>query len=247
VFFTSQAAKAMKEELQQVEDPPGGDRAFALSVFRRFRWPLALYLPPLTLLLFVTLISLWTGTPISWFTRDPADIADISPFAGVISNLGILGWCAAVAVCGLTFFLLQGVEERAPPARFFLVAALLTTLLMFDDFFLFHERVFPVYLHIRQRYLYLFYAAAVVLFLLVFRRVILRTDWRLLVVAFAFFSLSILVDLTSGALAGSFPAYHLVEDGGKFLGIVSWLGYFGQLSLEMLTPRRATAGGGDAR
>lgn len=213
---------------------------------RPHRWLLALYLPPLAALLLVVLISALTGTPVAYFTRDPADIAQISPFAGVISNLGILGWCATVTVCALVAVLVTRAEGRSPLSRFFLASAGLSALLLLDDFFLFHERVFPIYLHLRQRYVYFCYAATVGLYLFAFRQVILRSAWGLLLVALACFSLSILVDVAAGRLAGRLPDLHLLEDGAKFLGIASWFGYFGRLAVQRLTVAPPGPGAGES-
>lgn len=210
--------------------PAGG----ATRLLRR-RLLLALYLPAAAALGAATLASIVTATPIADFTRDPADIVHASPFIGAISNLGILGWSATVGICLLAGLLLRAMRDTPRASRFFLGAATLTALLLLDDLFLLHERVFPLYFHIRQRYTYLLYAALVAGFLIGFRAVIRQHEQTLLILAFLFFGLSVGIDLLADHIATAVPYYHLFEDGGKFLGIVSWLGYFGSLAFERIT------------
>ena len=59
---------------------------------------LLLYLPALLALLAVVLVSKQAEIPIYKFTRDPSAIAGISSFAGIVSNLGVLLWCASAAI-----------------------------------------------------------------------------------------------------------------------------------------------------
>jgi hypothetical protein len=199
-------------------------------------WPLySLNLPVAAALLAVCWVSLKTGIPISLFTRDPADITGSSPFLGVLSNFGILLWCSTVAICVFAFLLLRRLPGRQKTALFLLLAALLSTLLMLDDFFLFHERVFPEVLHWRQRYPLILYALLTGGYLLAFRKTILESDYRMLVAAFGFFALSIGVDAVQGPFSGRVPFHHLLEDGFKLFGLANWLGYFGQCAWQAVS------------
>jgi len=198
-------------------------------------WPyLALYLPTSLALLAVAVISAKTGIPISMFTRDPADIANISPFAGVLSNIGILLWCATATICAFTFALLRATGGKKVLTWFFLASSVITTILLLDDLFLFHERVFPQYFNIRQRYTFMVYMAMTCAFVIGFRSLILQSKWFLLILAVIFFSLSIFVDIAAEHIATTVPFYHLFEDGFKLLGIVSWLGYFSKMSMQSI-------------
>ncbi len=57
-----------------------------------------LYTPIVILVLLVVFLSFKTGIPIDKFTGDPAAIAGINPFIGVVSNIGILFWCASASI-----------------------------------------------------------------------------------------------------------------------------------------------------
>lgn len=73
-------------------------------------------------------------------------------------------------------------------AIFFLFSGLLTSMLMLDDLFLLHERIFPEYLHWRQRYIYLSYVSSVLVYLAAFRHIIFKNNFLLLALALFFLS-----------------------------------------------------------
>ena len=110
-------------------------------------------------------------------------------------------------------------------------------MLMLDDLFLLHERVFPQYLHLRQRYTYVLYFVIISAYLIGFRKVVLKNEWALLLLALSFFGLSVFVDVAARHIAESVPFYHLFEEGFKLFGIVSWLGYFGRFSLQTIADK----------
>jgi hypothetical protein len=68
---------------------------------------------------------------------------------------------------------------------------------------------------------------------------ILSTDFILLLLAFAFFASSVFVDLfvtpEEFSIAG-IPGRHLIEDGLKLLGIVTWATYFVRTGVQMVSP-----------
>ena len=188
-----------------------------------------LYTPIVILLLLVVFLSFKTGIPISKFTADPAAIAGINPFIGVVSNIGILFWCASASICFFSFALLQKTRIRGNFSAFFLFSGFITSILLLDDLFLFHEEglnslgiIFPNLPFISEKVIYFSYIMIVLLYFIRFRKIIIKTDFALLFLAFLFFGGSIIIDLFQIAVFDIF----LFEDGFKLFGIVSWLGYF---------------------
>jgi hypothetical protein len=113
--------------------------------------------------------------------------------------------------------------------------------LLFDDLFMFHERICPRYFGVGQKVVFLFYGSMILLYLVKFRKIIMETDFVFILLAIFFFALSMAVDSVSESLL---PWHHLFEDGSKYLGIVSWLGYqfsvcFQQVQ-SFLTPEHVT-------
>ncbi len=190
----------------------------------------AIYLPAAATIAIVAALSLYAGVPVGFLTRDRAGLLGVHPVTGLLSNLGILVWssCAFVALFSAIVLRKRDLEVVS---RFLLSAGVLTLVLLFDDFFLFHEYLARNYLGIREEVVYAFYALATSSHLILFRRLISRTEYHLLGAAFAFFAISIAVDMDPPA---SDSWLYLVEDGSKFLGICSWCAYYVRTSFRFV-------------
>lgn len=167
-------------------------------------------------------ISYASGTPIATLTRDPLAVANAPVYWGVLSNLGILLWAGAAAVSLFAVFLLKRLSSDREGRRFLLLAGLLTTFLGLDDLFMFHERVFPTYLLMRERYVLLFYVLLMLGLIWSARRVIRESFHLPLLLACFFFMGSLAIDKVDES---TLPMHHIFEDGAKFLGIVFWCYY----------------------
>jgi hypothetical protein len=199
------------------------------SFLPRLMW---LYLPVALLFLAAgLLVWLMPGMSITDLTSDITDTAHLPFYIGAISQLGILFWSAGATVCWLGYFWLKKLDVNRPGARRLLLsAALFTTFLTLDDMFLFHEQVFSEYLHLGEEAVLFGYLALAVLFLLLNREAILNSDYALLLLALAFFVVSLLSDeLPQG---GQGPFYFLEKsaklagDACKLAGILTWLAYY---------------------
>lgn len=194
----------------------------------------AIYALVLVLLLIVIFASWKTNLPIGVFTRDIAGLLEVNPFSGVISNLGILLWCAAASICLFSFAVLQNLKSSHAAinrkSKFFLLfSGLITSILMFDDLFLLHEEIFPS-LNVSERVVYCSYIAIICFYLLKFRKTIFKTEWVILGLGFCCFAASIVIDVLP--IAGS--KITLLEDGFKLFGIASWFSYFVRLCFQIL-------------
>ncbi len=196
-----------------------------------------LYTPIVILVLLVVFLSFKTGIPIDKFTGDPAAIAGINPFIGVVSNIGILFWCASASICFFSFALPQKTRNRGNFSAFFLFSGFITSILLLDDLFLFHERhlnsreiIFPNSTFISQEVIYLSYAMIILFYFIKFRKIIVKTDFIILLLALSFFGASIIID----SFSLSIPMKSLFEDGFKLFGIVSWFGYFVRVCFQVV-------------
>ena len=188
---------------------------------------LAVLLPAAAAMLFVTLQP-WIPTEV--LTRDPMAVFGGDFYVGIISNVGVLIWCATATVCFFAAGMLGRIGGDRAQRSFFLAAGALTAILLMDDLFLVHEQVFPVYLGLHERLAFGFYLLSIVGFLFVFRREILGSEWLSLLLALGFFAASVVSDVNAihhriAAAAGGGVAL-LFEDGFKLLGIVTWATYF---------------------
>jgi len=183
----------------------------------------AVYIPVVSLIGMSCWLTIPLHVPIGFFLRDVASIANLSPLAGLLSNVGVLLWCATTTICLFTSRLMIGGGDKAF-ARFFLAFGVFSGMLMIDDLWLIHEYWWRQ-LHPLLKTIPLEFAYIVVLsvLLLVFRRVILVTKWQVLGGALLLFSFSVGVDL----FASKSGRWHqLIEDGPKLLGIAGWFIYF---------------------
>ncbi len=187
---------------------------------------IALYILIIIMLSLTVLLSLHTGIPLEEFTRDPTAIANVNPFIGAISNIGILFWCISTSVCLFTFFNI--VERRNNKVNddtlFLLFFGLTTLILLLDDLFLIHESIAPVFLNISQKQIYVCYGMIVLFGIVRFKNIILQTEWIILSSSFSFFALSLAIDIFGNSL--DFSKSTFLEDSFKLLGIVSWVCYF---------------------
>ena len=199
----------------------------------------AVYAVTALLLLAVVVARLVWGLPVGDLTRDPAVVAGTHPFVGWLSNVGILGWCAAASICLFTAGVPRNRECQQGTGRFLFAAGLFTLLVLIDDFFMLHDEVFPGYLGVGEMPFYCFCGVALGALILVFRGQILSADYGVFFVAVLCFGVSIIFDVVSKQtwVTGLF----FFEDGIKLLGIVSWALYFGKLSYASLEEDRGQA------
>ena len=194
---------------------------------RLFPFLLLLYLPTLLGLSIVTLTSIHQETPIFNYMRDPSSITNVSPFIGVISNIGILLWCASAATCLFSWTILRKRAKLENMAHFFLYFGSMGLLLLLDDFFVLHEYIFPIFFGVSEKITYMGYGSLLLLGIILFRGTILQTEYLTLMLSICFFGLSFFVDIFQYTIEIYFGQFRILfEDGFKLLGIVSWFGYF---------------------
>jgi hypothetical protein len=174
----------------------------------------------------IVLISLMSGYyQVSFrdLTADPNVIANQPFYIGLLSQLGLFFWSAAATLSfSFAFFSKRLVKDKVLTS-FYIFSGVIVSLLMIDDCFMLHEDVLPG-LGIPQKVVFLFYGVLVLIYLIKFREIILKTPFILLLFAFGGFSLSALIDLffhfETSNIWDSF-----IEDGAKFTGIVFWVSY----------------------
>lgn len=205
------------------------------STQRRALARTALYalLPSCLLVAGLLVATWWKGLPFGLVSSDPVTTADLPFYAGLLSNVGVLLWCATSAIAIFVGTMLRTDARHRSMATFLLLSGLFTTMLLADDFFLVHEVVFPYYLGMPQRLLVGSYALLAIAWLAGFARVIARTNFSVLLLSLCFLGISAAVD--------QFSHLHVAwEDGPKLLGIASWCAYFVQTSFDALHDARRT-------
>ena len=138
-------------------------------------------------------------------------------YYGFISNLGVMLWTAAAAVCLFASFaslLLFRTNRRSEDAEFLAAAGVFTGWLALDDLFMIHEDVLP-WFGVPQIVTYGAYAAITALYFLYAWRQILA--FRPVLMAHSERAVRV-----------------FLEDGTKFLGILAWTSFHVAIALETM-------------
>ncbi len=173
--------------------------------------------------------------PYGDLTRDPSIILHGQLTSGILSTIGGLVWAMGVGIALLAAAASAG---NRPEVRFFLWSAAFTTWLMGDDVFLFHEKLFPVYLGVPEIMFNFAYPLFALSWIVFFRRRILRSPWPLAFAAFGFLALSQGFDVVGDGHEADL--HFLIEDGAKFAGIAMWSTYLLAAGRDALRPRPLT-------
>lgn len=191
-----------------------------------------LYVPVIVILFF---IQVQKFIPYSQLSKDRASLMRVKLYWGLLSNIGIVLWISTAAICLFTYFLLKK-QNRKRLQALFLFAGIFSAILAIDDFFFFHDIIFPQILGIYEELIFLLYFIAITVFLVRFKQIILEnTDTVFLIFALFFFASSLVVDIAthnSFTQHFTFSLHHFLEDGTKLLGIMSWLVYFSRTAYK---------------
>jgi hypothetical protein len=158
-----------------------------------------------------------SGIRMAKLSRDPAELADVPIYYGLLSNLGALVWAAGAFI---SFFASSHVDD-SKVRSLLRWAGILTLILLLDDFLLIHDEVFPNVLHLPEWLVYLFYLMTFPLFFFRHLDAILKqTEYRILALGIFLMGVSALIDMH--VLPGGID----VEDSFKLSGIVAYSYYW---------------------
>ena len=183
------------------------------------------------------------GASLEFFLRDIVATGKLPFFAGFVSQIGAMLWCASLTVCLFSLLILHRRNgSLASSKRFLLHAAVLTGVLLLDDIFLFHEEVAPFYLHIPEKLVIAGYLLLGIVFVVLNRNEILSSEYLLFLLALALLGTSVLLDalpIDDFGLRYFFKQLEIfLEDGFKFAGITTWLIYFIRYAAQKIDPLR---------
>ncbi len=166
-----------------------------------------------------------------------------SRISGLISNLGVFLWIAIAAVCVFSASVLPSTDSLGRSWRvFFLCSAGIALMLMLDDYLSIHELAATVAgavigfepsrsaQNAWEMITFGVYGIALLAYGLGFRRLILSTDYFVLMLSCLLLGLSLVADMTLGDRLTNLLGYRsvdgAVEDLLKMLGIVTLASYY---------------------
>lgn len=192
------------------------------------------FIPPL--ILFV-IIGTQSMVPIAYLVKDPLAVAELTGaecchvYYGLVSNVGIIMWCAAAAISLFAALALMLTGGERSQIWFLAAAGVFTGWLMLDDFFMVHEDVFPAF-GVPQPVTYLVYAGLAGLYFTCALKQMIRQRFVMIFLAFAFLGGSVVIDV----ILHSESTFHmLTEDGAKLLGIAAWCAFHIDAALSLLS------------
>ena len=191
-------------------------------------------IPSICILIGIVMANIIFGIDFRLMTSDVTAIAKINPLSGILSNFGIILWCSAASVC---FFAAIAIRNTGSKDSFwFLVySGLLSAYLLFDDFFEIHEILAGHYVGIREIYTYMVLGMAVLIYLFIFRRIIWRTNFSFLLMAFVLLGSSVVTDVFQEWLMLRIGHWEFfIEEGFKWLGIACWCSYYVRISYHFV-------------
>lgn len=188
------------------------------------------------ILALVAFLSISLNIPVLELTRDPSATKEVSSIIGILSNLGILLWCATVSICLFSAIFLIRLKQWKG-AWLLGGSAVLTIFLLIDDLFMFHDYLSESGGWFGEKKYYLVLTSVTALFFWSQRKTIFNTNYLRLLLALAFFASSLLIDtLLADQLEAVIGQWmYFVEDGLKWLGISCWLSYYGTVSFNFIT------------
>jgi hypothetical protein len=161
--------------------------------------------------------------------RDPTQLSPFlgdHPWKGGLSMLGVLVWVAAATVCLFVGAVLRARTGSGRNSTFLLGTGALLLLLGFDDAFVVHEDVAPILAGTDrvEPLVLLVLAAAIAVWLVLFRREIAASAYVILLLAFAGLGSSFVLDFAY-ELGGDFSGRGLIEEAAELAGQVTVLVY----------------------
>jgi hypothetical protein len=178
----------------------------------------------------VGLLAAALDRPVAFLTRDPpaavqnGECATECFYVGLLSNLGVLVLVVAAASAGLVAYALP--RRHAPHRRALASGCALLALLVVDDLFGLHDHLAPTYVPQGEKLVQLGLGIAALAWIVAFRRLVVESGLVLLVAGTA---VAYAVSSTTDALG---TGGHLLEDGAKFVGIVSFATFFVTLGVR---------------
>jgi len=182
------------------------------------------------LLLLTYIISKRYQIPFKEITGDPASIFKAHPFTGIVSNIGVLLWCATCAILLFSYVALRKIEQKHT-LLFLLFSGMITGILLIDDLFMLHDYIFYSF-GMNQNTMYTLYLIIFITYFIYYRALIIKAPGlTFLTLALFFLTGSVVLDI----FVENVGIQYFFEDGLKLLGIANWFLFFASYSLLKIT------------
>ena len=178
--------------------------------------------------------------PFEYFGKNPDSLFEIPIYAGLLQKIRVILWTASMSVCFFAYIVISIYSSTDRNAKYILSFGILTTLFLIDDYFQIHSAVRLIF-HIQNTMVYLVYAFYTLYVLYRFKRIVLKSEYKILFLAFLLLGLAAIIDLLSDAKIIVFGRGDELEASFKIFGVVTWTIYFVKYcydSLKVIVLRR---------
>ncbi len=182
--------------------------------------------------LVVAVVSVRNDMPFSTLTRDPLELAGLRWQTGLLYKLSLMVWGATAGGCLVAAAVWRRIRDAGGLARFLFASGVLMAVLAVDDAFQIRDEI-DDHLGIPEAGVFVVYAAVLCVFAIAFARMVLRTEYGVLVAAFA------VAVVWLGLRQAGLPL--AIQDGVRFVGQLLLLLYFYRAGVYGLS--RTGAGG----
>ncbi|MGL6343166.1 MAG: hypothetical protein ACRC80_29010 [Waterburya sp.] len=222
---------------------------------------LKIYIPACLFIVLVWLTTKITDISAYELVADSNEIGEIPPYAGIVSNIGILLLSSTVSICLFSGYLIKNNSKRERETyslakqvtrnqgnhkwqRFLLVSGYFILFFLLDDLFQLHENFSKLLFgaetnlslvnrkleNLIEISIFGFYGLLFSSYIFYFRKLIYNSNFFLLLICLACGAMSSVVDYLPETMVG----HHILEEGFKFLGIVSLMSYYVMVCYQQL-------------
>jgi hypothetical protein len=193
-----------------------------------------IFLPAFIYIGILGLIANLNGIKFGFLSQDPIQLLNAKPYIGIISYTGIILWCSVTAILLFSAKTCRSAGSAPSNVAFLFWAGIFSLVLLIDDLFMFHDMIMPDYFNIDDKFFFASYLVSLLLLVYFHYKILLKSDYILLILAVMFFGASGFIDVFI-RFGLNVPYSGVFEDGAKFMGIVAWFSYFTRVSDAMVT------------
>lgn len=193
----------------------------------------------LLVLIFASSLAFLNGIEVGYLLRDPAQLYHYPPYAGLLSNVGVLVWAGCAFIAAFAATVLRTAPGATRTSRWLLAVAIWSTVLCFDDFFILHEIS-----AISGKVLFPAYGVCLAIIVAFGVYEIRRYNVLYLLLTGFFFFMSLTVDFFQESVESMIGEFRiLLEDGAKFMGVVFWLNFVWVTALHAIDKSKSISDG----
>ncbi len=186
------------------------------------------------LLLFVIIILGNTfNIPFEYFSNNPESQFNIPIYAGLLQKLRVIFWSGSMSISFLSYLTIKIYSGSTSNTKYIFYTGILTFLLLIDDYFQIHLAIRLIF-HIPNTFVYLMYFSFVIFIVYRFKEVIIKSEYKILIVSILLLGFAVIIDLLSDAKLLVIGKEDELEASFKLFGVVTWFVYFTKYSYDNL-------------